>query len=341
LYALRNNNGMEAAIADFGATLASLKVPDRHGRVADVVLGYSDISGYEKGKSYFGATIGRYANRISKGKFKLNGVTYVLAANNGSNHLHGGVRGFHKLLWETDEISPDGKSLQLSYISRDGEEGYPGNLTAQVRYTLTDRNELRIDCRAATDKETIVNLTNHSYFNLTGNPQNDILRHQLTLYASRFTPIDSELIPTGELRSVRNTPFDFSHSTAIGARIEMDDEQLRLGQGYDHNFVLDRPELNRLTKAARVYEPDSGRLMDVYTTEPGIQFYTGNFLDGSEEGKDGLAYRRRTGFCLETQHFPDSPNHPEFPSTRLKPGQLYQTTTVVEFSFHCDQIATV
>lgn len=335
LYVLKNKNGMEAAISDFGATLVSLKVPDRHRKFADVVLGYDDVSGYENGKAFFGAAIGRYGNRIAKGKFALNGVAYTLATNdNGVNHLHGGLQGFSKKLWEAKEVAPNGQALELTYKSKDGEEGYPGNLTAHVTYTLTDRNELRIDYMATTDKETIVNLTNHAYFNLTGNPKNDILKHQLTLYASRFTPVDSGLIPIGNLHSVKNTPFDFTTSTAIGARINQDDEQLKLGKGYDHNFVLDQPNSKQLLKAAQVYEPVSGRAMDVYTTEPGVQFYSGNFLDGSEKGKGGVAYAHRTGFCLETQHFPDSPNKPDFPSTILKPGMQYKTTTVYQFSAH-------
>jgi aldose 1-epimerase len=331
LYRLKNKNGVEAAITDYGATLVSLKVPDRQGRMADVVLGYDDASGYQKGKAYYGATIGRYGNRIAKGKFTLNGVTYTLATNDGPNHLHGGVIGFSKRMWQARE-SAAGNSLTLSYTSKDGEEGYPGNLQATVTYTLTGQNELRIDYSATTDKTTVVNLTNHSYFNLTGDPRKEILQHQLMLHASRFTPVDSTLIPTGELRSVKGTPFDFTAGTAIGARIGQNDEQLKLARGYDHNFVLDKGETKQPVKAAEVYEPVSGRLLQVSTTEPGIQFYTGNFLDGSEKGKGGMVYRQRTGFCLETQHFPDSPNKPAFPSTTLSPGQRYQTTTIYRFS---------
>jgi len=331
LYRLKNKNGVEAAITDYGATLVSLKVPDRQGKMADVVLGYDDALGYQKGKAHYGATIGRYGNRIAKGKFILHGVTYTLATNDGPNHLHGGVSGFGKKLWQAREPAA-GNSLTLSYTSKDGEEGYPGNLRVTVRYTLTDPNELRIDYSAITDKATVVNLTNHSYFNLTGDPQKDILQHQLMLHASRFTPVDSGLIPTGELRSVKGTPFDFTTSTAIGARIGQDDEQLKLARGYDHNFVLDKGQTKQPVKVAEVYEPVSGRLLEVSTTEPGIQFYTGNFLDGSDRGKGGVAYRPRAGFCLETQHFPDSPNKPAFPSTTLNPGQRYRTTTVYRLS---------
>ncbi len=335
LYVLRNKGGMEAAITDFGASLVSLRVPDRRGKLGDVVLGYDGVSGYENGKVFLGATIGRYGNRIAKGKFALNGVKYTLATNdNGLNHLHGGLQGFSQKLWEAKEVSSQGQALELTYRSKDGEEGYPGNLTVRVTYTLSDKNELRIDYFATSDKETVVNLTNHSYFNLTGDPKGDILGHRLTLYASRFTPVDSGLIPTGELRSVKNTPFDFTTGTAIGARIDQDDKQLKLGKGYDHNFVIDRSDAKQLVKTVEVYEPVSGRAMDVYTTEPGIQFYSGNFLNGSAKGKAGVAYAQRTGFCLESQHFPDSPNKPDFPSTTLKPGQEYRTTTVYQFSAH-------
>jgi aldose 1-epimerase len=324
---------MEAAITNFGADLVSLKAPDRQGKLADVVLGYDQASGYENGKAYFGGTIGRYGNRIAKGKFTLNGTTYTLATNDGANHLHGGKRGFDKMIWEAKDVSgANGQALQLTYTSKDGEEGYPGNLKVQVTYTLTDNNELKIDYLATTDKDTVVNLTNHSYFNLTGDPKNDILKHELMLKASRFTPVDSGLIPTGELRAVKGTPFDFTTSTPIGARINNADEQLKLGKGYDHNFVLDRAEGEGLVKVGEVYEPTTGRVLEVQTTEPGIQFYSGNFLNGTEKGKGGLAYAHRTGFCLETQHFPDSPNQPKFPSTTLKPGQEYKTTTVYKFS---------
>jgi aldose 1-epimerase len=332
LYTLKNKHGIEAAISNFGATLVSLKTPDRQGKFADIVLGYDNVTGYEDGKAYFGGTIGRYGNRIAGGKFVLNGETYHLAVNNGANHLHGGTVGFNKVIWQAKPLSD--QALELTYSSKDGEEGYPGTLDVTVTYTLTDRDELRIDYRAALapGKDTVVNLTNHSYFNLTGDFENKILQHELTLHASRFTPVDSGLIPTGELRSVKQTPFDFTTATAIGARIGQDDEQLKLGIGYDHNFVIDRPQGSGLMKVAEVYEPTTGRGMEVETTEPGIQFYSGNFLDGSEKGKGGQSYGYRTAFCLETQHFPDSPNQPNFPSTTLKSGQSYISTTVFRFS---------
>jgi len=329
LYVLKNKSGMQAAITNYGATLVSLKTPDRQGKFADVILGYDNVPGYENGKAYFGGTVGRYANRIGKSQFTLDGTTYKLAVNDGANSLHGGLKGFNKVFWDAKLLSPT--SLQLHYLSKDGEEGYPGNLSVLVTYTLTDNNELKIDYLATTDKDTVLNLTNHAYFNLTGDPKNDVLQHQLTLYASRFTPIDSTLIPTGEIRSVKNTPLDFTTDTAIGARINQDDEQLKLAKGYDHNFVIDRSS-DGSVKAAEVYEPTSGRVLDVYTDQPGIQFYTGNFLNGTEKGKGGQAYNYRTAFCLETQHFPDSPNKPDFPSTELKPGQQYRSTTVYKFS---------
>jgi len=333
LYLLTNQNGVEAAITNFGATVVSLRVPDRHGKVADVVLGYVDLDGYIHDKSHFGATVGRYANRIAHGKFSLNGTTYTLAKNNGENHLHGGIRGFDKVVWTAKDVStPAASVLQLNYLSKDGEEGYPGNLPAQVTYTLTNNNKLRIEYAATTDKDRIINLTNHSYFNLAGQGQGDILQHQLRLHASRFTPVDATLIPTGAIRRVKGTPFDFTRSTAIGSRITQDDEQLKLGQGYDHNFVLDGDGRGKPVLAAEVYEPTSGRTMEVWTTEPGIQLYTGNFLDGTARGKAGTTYPRRSAFCLETQHFPDSPNHPNFPSTILKPGTRFKSTTIYKFS---------
>jgi aldose 1-epimerase len=297
-----------------------------------VVLGFDSIDGYLMRTSYFGVLVGRYGNRIAKGRFTLNGVEYKLATNNGENSLHGGVKGFNKAVWKVRDVS-DGQSprLELTYLSKDGEEGYPGNLSVTVVYTLTDSNELRIDYSATTDKDTVVNLTNHSYFNLAGQGEGDILGHELTLFAGKFTPSDKVLIPTGELRSVEGTPFDFRKPVAIGARIGQNDEQLKFGGGYDHNFVLSSGG-GALALAARVYEPKTGRVMEVLTTEPGIQFYTGNFLDGTLSGKGGKAYAKRSGFCLETQHFPDSPNHPQFPSTVLRTGGRYQTTTVYRFS---------
>ncbi|HWR36223.1 MAG TPA: aldose epimerase family protein [Clostridia bacterium] len=330
LYVLTNKNGVEAAITNFGGALVSLKAPDRTGKLGDVILGYENVDGYVNDTFFFGGTIGRYGNRIKQGQFKLNGTTYTLAKNNGANHLHGGVKGFNKVLWEAKDVSTaDVPALQLSYTSKDGEEGYPGNLSVQVTFTLTDSNELKIDYAATTDKDTIVNLTNHAYFNLAG--QGDILQHQLRLAASRFTPVDATLIPTGELREVKGTPFDFTVATAIGDRINQKDEQLKFGEGYDHNFVLDA-STEALPIAAEVYEPTTGRTLTVSTTEPGIQFYSGNFLTGTAPGKGGNKYPYRTGFCLETQHFPDSPNQPAFPSTVLKAGDQYKSSTVYKFS---------
>jgi aldose 1-epimerase len=297
-----------------------------------VVLGFDDIEGYQKTTTYIGALVGRYANRIAKGKFTLDGKEYTLATNNGENHLHGGVRGFDKVIWKARPLAARGGSaLELTYLSKDGEEGYPGNLSVRVVYTLTDANELKIDYYATTDKDTVVNLTNHNYYNLAGQGNGDILGHLLTLNASRFTPTDAGAIPTGELRPVQGTPFDFTRPTAIGARIEQDEEQLKLGKGYDHNFVVNG-RAGRLRLAARVTEPTTGRAMEVWTTEPGVQLYTGNFLDGSDVGKGGKPYRYRYGFCLETQHYPDSPNHPQFPSTVLRRGARFRSTTIYKFS---------
>jgi len=332
IYTLRNASGVEARITNYGGIVVSLKVPDRNGKFDDVVLGYDNLDGYLKNNSpYMGALIGRYANRIAKGTFKLNGTEYHLAVNNGANHLHGGLKGFDKVVWTAAALHvANGAALKLTYVSKDGEENYPGKLTATVIYTLTDANELRIDYSATTDKRTIVNLTSHSYFNLAGQGTGDILKHQLFINASRFTPTDAGAIPTGELRSVSGTPFDFMTATEIGARIEQDEQQLKFGNGYDHNFVLNK-QGKRLTLAASVYELTTGRAMQVSTTEPGMQFYSGNFLDGSITGKDGKVYQRRYGFCLEAQHFPDSPNKPHFPSTLLKPGQSYRHTTSYKF----------
>ncbi len=333
LYVLSNKNGVEVDITNFGAAVVSLKVPDRHGKTDDVVLGYDDLDGYLHDKSYFGATVGRYANRIAHGKFTLNGTTYTLAKNDGENHLHGGVQGFNKVVWEAKDVSTaDAAALQLNYLSKNGEEGYPGNLSVQVTYTLTNNNELKIDYAATTDKDTVLNLTHHSYFNLAGQGKGDILQHQLLLHASKFTPVDATLIPTGEIRSVKGTPLDFASATAIGSRIGQDDEQLKLGHGYDHNFVLDGGTEGAPVLAAQVYEPSSGRVMEVWTTQPGVQFYSGNFLDDTIRGKSGSTYRRRAAFCLETQHFPDSPNKPNFPSTILKPGSQFKSSTAYKFS---------
>src|SRR5579864_4058758 len=328
LFILTNKNGMEAAITNYGGTVVILKVPDRNGKLDDVVLGYDKLDGYATGKAYFGAIVGRYANRIAHAKFTLNGTTYTLAKNDGDNHLHGG---FNKRVWTARDISSGtGQALELAYLSKDGEEGFPGNLSVKVVYTLTDQNELKIDYSATTDKDTVLNLTNHAYFNLAGQGNGDILQQQIMIKADRFTPTDATSIPTGELRSVKGTPFDFTNLTAIGARIEQDDQQLKLGRGYDHNWVLNNEKAGSLIMAAQAYDPHSGRLLEVSTTEPGLQFYTGNFLDGIR-GKEGKVYNRRYAFCLETQHFPDSPNHPEFPSAVLKAGQPYRSTTVYKF----------
>ncbi len=330
IYTLRNRNGVQVEITNYGGAVVSIKTPDRRGQMADIVLGYSDLSGYVADTSYFGALIGRYANRIAQGKFTLNGVEYQLAQNNGVNHLHGGVRGFNKVVWYAIELNlRDGVLLQLAYVSKDKEEGYPGNLSVIATYMLTDANDLRIVYTATTEKETVVNLTHHSYFNLAGAGAGDVLNHQLKINANGFTPVDETLIPTGELKTVKGTPFDFSRATAIGSRINKADEQLIRGKGYDHNFVLNKKG-HELSLAASVYEPSSGRAMEMWTTEPGMQLYTGNFLD-KVHGKAGKIYNYRGGFCLEAQHFPDSPNKPSFPSTVLKPGQRYTQTTVYKF----------
>ncbi|HEX8072684.1 MAG TPA: aldose epimerase family protein [Pyrinomonadaceae bacterium] len=332
LYTLTNRRGVEVKIMTYGATVVSLKVPDRACRFADVVLGFDRVADYEKDTHYVGPVVGRYANRIAKGRFKLNGVEYKLAVNNGENHLHGGLKGFDKVVWQARPLrTPAGAAVELTYLSRDGEENYPGNLSVRVTYTLTERDELRIDYAATTDKDTVVNLTNHSYFNLAGAGSGDILGHVLQINADRFTPTDAGSIPTGELRGVRGTPFDFNRPTAIGARINQRDEQLQFGSGYDHNFVV-RGRPGVLRPAATVFEPTTGRVLEVLTTEPGVQFYAGNFLDDNTVGKNGKAYPRRTGFCLETQHYPDSPNKPHFPSTVLRRGGQYRTTTVYRFS---------
>ncbi len=333
-YVLSNKKGIEAAVLNFGGTLQSLTVPNRDGKAQDIVLGYDDVTSYENGTAFFGGTIGRYGNRIAGGEFTLRGKKYQVPKNDGPNSLHGGTIGFNKRVWTAvDRSTAHAQILELSYTSPDGEEGYPGTLKVKVTYALPeDSSELRIDYSATTDKDTVLNLTNHSYFNLTGNPAEKILDHELTLHADKFTPVDATLIPTGELRAVKGTPFDFTHATAIGARINQNDEQLKFGKGYDHNWVLDGKEGGvGIGVAAEVFDPASGRVLVVSTTEPGVQFYTGNFLDGAAKGKGGIPYAYRTGFCLETQHFPDSPNHPKFPSTELKAGQTYKSTTILEF----------
>jgi aldose 1-epimerase len=329
LYTLTNAHGIEVRITNYGATVVSILTPDRNGAMADIVLGFDDFERYKTNTSFLGVVVGRYGNRIAKGRFSLDGTEYTLATNNGPNHLHGGLKGFDKAVWTARSVdTAEGPSVELEYLSQDGEEGYPGNLSAKVVYTLTDDDELRIDYSATTDKKTVVNLTNHSYFNLAGS--GDILAHEVEIDADRFTPVDATLIPTGALQPVEGTPFDFRRATPIGARIDQPDEQLGFGGGYDHNFVLNR-EGEGLSLAARVTDPASGRWLEVRTTEPGVQFYTGNFLDGTIRGKGGQMYQKRAGFCLETQHFPDSPNHPTFPSTVLEPGQRYETTTVFAF----------
>ncbi len=327
LYTLRNTKGTEAAITNFGGRLVTLKTADRDGSFDDVVLGFDDLGGYLRKNPYFGALVGRYANRIACGEFRLNGQTYHLARNNGENALHGGIEGFDKQAWESHEI--EGPALQLTYVSKDGEEGYPGTLTTTVTYTLTDENELKIDYSASTDKATVLNLTNHSYFDLSGQFAGEILQHQVTINADQFTPVNTHLIPTGELRKVEGTPFDFRKPMFIADRIDEDNEQLKLAWGYDHNFVLNG---SGLRLAARVYDPQSGRVLEVLTTQPGMQFYTGNHLDGTVTGKGGVAYKFRYGFCCETQSFPDSPNQPAFPSTTLEPGQEFRAQTIFRFS---------
>lgn len=320
----------EARIATYGGVLVSMKTPDRNGKSADVLLGFDDVDGYfanfnGPSDAFFSAIIGRYANRIAHGSFTLDGQKYSLPKNNGENTLHGGPHGFNNVVWKAKSVA-DG--VELTYLSKDGEAGFPGNLTATVQYTLV-KGDLRIEYSATTDKATVVNLTNHAYFNLAG--QGDILKHELTLHASRFTPVDAGLIPTGELKPVESTPFDFRKATAVGARINADDAQIRLGHGYDHNWVLDGKG-GKLAEAAEVYDPSSGRVLKVLTDQPGIQFYSGNFLDGSIKGKGGVPDVLHAALCLETQHFPDSPNHPDFPTAELKPGQRYHTVTVYSFS---------
>jgi aldose 1-epimerase len=330
LYTLRNGKGCEARICNYGGIVVSLKVPDRNGKPGDVVLGYDNLDGYLKSSPYFGCLVGRYGNRIAKGKFTLNGRTYTLATNNGPNALHGGIKGFDKVVWAAKPlVTALGPALELQYVSRDGEEGYPGNLSVTAVYTLTEDNALRLDYTATTDRDTVMNLTHHSYFNLRGHGDN--LGHVVQINADKFLPVDRTLIPTGELRPVTGTPFDFRKPTPIGARVNADDEQIKFGGGYDHCWVIhQRP--GELAQQAVVYEPESGRVMEVWSTEPGLQFYGGNFLDGSITGKGGWVYQYRNGFCLEPQHFPDSPNQPDFPSVVLKPGQVYKNTIIYKFS---------
>jgi aldose 1-epimerase len=329
LFVLTNAGGMQVEVIGFGATITALRVPDRDGRMADVVLGYDRLEGYDRRHPYFGSLVGRYANRIAGGTFTLDGRAYTLAKNNGPNHLHGGLVGFDQIVWDAEPLA-GAVGVRFTRTSPDGEEGYPGNLAVRVTYTLSDASELSVDYEATTDKPTPVNLTQHSYFNLAGHDSGPILDHELVIHADRYTPVDEGLIPTGELAPVEGTPFDFRTATAVGARIDQPHEQLQRGAGYDHNFVLRRTG-DGLQPAARLVERRSGRVLDVATTEPGLQFYAGNFLDGSDRGKGGVAYARRSGLCLETQHFPDSPNQPSFPSTILRPGETYRSRTVFRF----------
>jgi aldose 1-epimerase len=329
IYTLTNTRGMEARIMNYGGIVVTLKAPDKAGKYGDVVLGYEKLEDYIKASPYFGCLVGRYGNRIAKGKFTLDGTEYHLATNNIGNHLHGGIKGFDKVVWTAKPAeSKEGAALELKYVSRDGEEGYPGTLSITALYTVTEKNELKLEFTATTDKPTVCNLTHHSYFNLAG--KGDILGHKVVIKSSHFTPVDETLIPTGELKPVEGTPFDFRQATAIAARINAKDEQLKFGLGYDHNWAIDKPA-GKLALMAEVREAASGRLMQVLSTEPGLQFYSGNFLDGSNVGKGGVAYQYRTGFCMEPQHYPDSPNKPQFPSVVLRPGQVYHNTIIYRF----------
>jgi aldose 1-epimerase len=333
LYTLTNRNGCEMKITNYGCIVVSLKIPDKDGMMGDVVLGYETVGEYIENSPYFGAVVGRYGNRIGGARFTLDGVEYQLAVNDGENHLHGGLKGFDKVLWKGEEVSSgEGPAVKFSYLSNDGEEGYPGALSAEITYTLTHDNGLKIDYLATTDKKTVLNLTHHSYFNLAGAGSGDVLGHEMMIDADQFIPAGPGLIPTGELRGVKGTPFDFNTPTTVGARINQDDEQLRIGGGYDHCWVLNKKTEGGLELGVRVYEPATGRVMEVYTTEPGVQFYAGNFLDGSNVGKGGKVYEYRSAICLEAQHFPDSPNQPQFPTVVLEPGQEYRNTTIYKFS---------
>jgi len=329
LYTLRNSKGAEARIMNYGGIVQYLSVPDRNGKFDDVVLGYDNVDGYIKVTPYFGALIGRYGNRIGGAKFTLDGQTYTLAANNGPNSLHGGIKGFDKVVWNV--VKATGNTLELQYTSKDGEEGFPGNLNVTALYTLTEDNALRVEYKAVTDKATVVNLTQHSYFNLAGQGKGDILGHEVYINADKTTPVDSTLITTGEIADVTGTPFDFRKPTAIGARINDPNTVLQYGPGYDHNWVINKPA-GQLGLQARVYEPKTGRVLEVLSDEPGLQFYAGNFLDGTITGKGGAVYQKRTGFCMEPQHYPDSPNKPNFPSVVLRPGQTYRNTIIYKFS---------
>lgn len=328
-YTLENENGTTVSVINYGGIITSIKARDKNGELADIVLGYDSLSSYLKSSPYFGALVGRYGNRIAKGKFYLDSTLYTLPTNDNTNHLHGGPKGFDKVFWNITVLSDS--SLHLTYESMDGEQGYPGNLSVAVTYSLTSDDELKIEYEATTDKKTVVNLTQHTYFNLTGDPTKSILDHQLWIDASQFLPVDPTLIPTGELQPVANTPFDFNKLTTIGERINNEDEQLKRGRGYDHCWVLPVESGDTVRKVAELYDPSSGRVVEVLTTEPGIQFYSGNFLNGTLVGKGGVNYNHRTGLCLETQHYPDSPNQPNFPSVLLNPGEKYTTTTSYKF----------
>ena len=330
LYKLSNKNGVTVEITNFGGKIVTINVPDRDGNFKDVVLGFDTIDEYINGNPYFGALIGRSANRISKARFVLDGKEYQLARNVGENHLHGGIKGFNDVVWDADFDEKD-QVLELSYLSRDGEENYPGNLSVKATFSLTDENELEISYHAETDQTTIVNLTHHSFFNLAGEGNGDILDHQVMINADAFTPVNEDVIPTGEIRDVTGTPMDLREFTPIRKDIDADDEQIKLGSGFDHNWVINKDE-GVMALAAAALEPKSGRYMEVWTDQPGVQLYAGNFLDGSDIGKGGKAYERRTAFCFETQHFPDAPNHKNFPSTVLKPGEVYNYTCTYKFS---------
>jgi len=326
IFTLTNANGMRVKLTNYGAITVSVEAPDRAGKLADVTLGYDTLDGWFTSKSYFGATVGRYANRIAKGKFSLDGQTYTLATNNGENALHGGLKGFDKVLWNAETVQlPNAVGVKFTYTSKDGEEGYPGNLAVTALYMLTNDNEFKVEFTATTDKTTVVNLAHHSYWNLGGAAAGDILGHELLLEADQYTPVDAGLIPTGELKAVAGTPMDFTKPTAIGARIA------QVEGGYDHNFVL-RNQTGKVALAARVVDPKSGRIMEIFTDQPGIQFYSGNFLDGTVTGKGGVVYKKHQGFCLETQHYPDSPNRPNFPSVVLRPGETYKHVMIHKFS---------
>ncbi len=330
IYTLRNANGVEARIMNYGGIVVSLKCPDRNGHIGDVVLGYDTLDQYLTNSPYFGAMIGRYGNRIARGHFWLDDKKYTLVTNNGVNALHGGTKGFDKQVWNAQVVqSKDGPSLELTYVSKDGEEGYPGTLNVKAVYTVTGDNGLRLEYTATTDKDTVLNLTQHSYFNLAG--KGNVLGHKVFIDADKFTPVDETLIPTGEIESVQGTPFDFRKPTAIGARIGEKDTQLKYGNGYDHNYVLKHP-MGRLDVIARVTEPTTGRVLELLSTEPGLQFYSGNFLDGSNVGKGCQVYNFRNAFCMEPQHYPNSPNRPDFPPVLLRPGQVYHNTIVFRFA---------